>query len=75
MTLISVLENEEEYVKGMVNKEVTLKFKDNTTGEIFKVTGILRDGFYGKDGKLRLILDEVSPASSITSTKKVDLLN
>ncbi|NLM74104.1 MAG: flagellar biosynthesis protein FlgD [Clostridiaceae bacterium] len=73
---IGAFENEEEYVKGMVNKEVTLKFKDNTTGEIFKVTGILRDGYYGKDGKLRLILDEVSvPASSITSTKKVDLLS
>ncbi len=73
---IGAFENEEEYVKGMVNQEVTLKFEDRATGEIFKVTGFLRDGYYGDDGKLRVILDNVKvPANSIFSTKKVDLLS
>ncbi|NLM74492.1 MAG: flagellar biosynthesis protein FlgD [Clostridiaceae bacterium] len=69
------LENEEEYVKAMANKEVTLKYEDETTGTVHTITGILVDGYKTEDGELHLILNNVKvPASSIFSAQKVDLL-
>jgi flagellar basal-body rod modification protein FlgD len=73
---IGAFENEEEYVKGMIGKEVTMKFKDGDSGEVFEVTGVLRAGFEGTDGELRLVLDNIKvPASNIYSTKRIDLLS
>lgn len=73
---IGAFENEEEYVKGMVGKEVTLRFEDDETGDVFKLTGILRSGYEDDDGSLRLLLDGIKvPASSIFSTERVDLLS
>lgn len=73
---IGAFENEEEYVKGMIGKEVTLKFKDEDTGEIFEVKGILRAGYEAEDGELHLILDDIKvPAGDIYSTERIDLLS
>lgn len=68
--------NKEEYVKGMIGKEITVKLKDSVTGAVFNITGKLRTGYDGKDGDLRLLLDDVKvPAGDIYSAKKVDLLS
>lgn len=73
---IGAFENEEEYVKGMIGKEVTLRFQDKSTGQEFKVTGTLRAGYDGEDGELRLVLDGIKvPANTIFSTKRIDLLS
>ena len=45
------------------------------TGEN-SIKEILRGGYYGNDGEIRLILDEVKvPAGNIYSTRKIDLLS
>lgn len=73
---IGAFENQEEYVKGMVGKAITVRFEDELTGEIFTVKGILRAGYEGNDGKLRLLLDDVKmPVGNIYSTRKIDLLS
>ncbi|HHW23186.1 MAG TPA: flagellar biosynthesis protein FlgD [Clostridiaceae bacterium] len=73
---IGAFENEEEYIKGMIGQEITVKFEDELTGEKFTVTGILRAGYEGEDGELRLLLDNVKvPAGSIYSVQGIDLLS
>lgn len=73
---IGSFESEEEYVRAMAGKEVTLKLKDSSSGAVFKVTGTLSDGYIGSDNKVRLILNDVKvPAANIYSTRKVDLLS
>jgi len=72
---LSGFENEEEYVKAMANKEVTLRYEDGTTGTVHEIKGILVDGYKTEESKLHLILNNVKvPANSIFSAKKVDLL-
>jgi flagellar basal-body rod modification protein FlgD len=72
---IGSFENEEEYVNAMSGSEVTLRIR-NSSGAEFKVTGILRSGYIGNDGELRLLLDDIKvPANSIFSAKHVDLLS
>lgn len=73
---LGAFENEEEYVKGMIGKEITVRFEDELTGEKYTVTGILRAGYEGPDGELRLLLDDIKvPVGDIYSTKGVDLLS
>lgn len=68
--------DEEEYVNSMAGKKVTLRFEDADTGNLFKITGILRQGYVGDDGDLRLLLDDIKvPASSVFSTRRVDLVS
>jgi len=70
------LENIEDYIEVMAGKEVSLRIEDDLTGEKFKVEGTLRGGYYGEDGEIRLILDQVKvPAGNIYSTKRIDLLS
>lgn len=69
-------ENVEEYVETMAGKELIFRFEDELTGEKFEVMGILRAGYTGQDGEIRLILDDIKvPAKHIYSTKKIDLLS
>lgn len=72
---LGAFESEEEYVKAMTGSEVTLRIRNNL-GEEFKITGTLRNGYYGNDGDLRLLLDDIEvPANSIYAAERVDLLS
>lgn len=73
---IGSFENEEEYVKAMVGKEITVRFEDENTGEKFTIKGILRSGYEGTDGDLRLLLDDIKiPVGNIYSMQGIDLLS
>jgi len=73
---IGAFESVDEYIEGMAGKEITVRFEDEQTGEKYTVTGILRTGYEGPDGKLRLLLDNVKvPSGSIYSMQGVDLLS
>jgi len=73
---IGAFDSVEEYIEGMMGKEITVRFQDEQTGEKYTITGILRTGYDGPDGKLRLLLDNVRvPADSIYSMQGVDLLS
>lgn len=73
---LGAFEDEEQYIKGMAGKVITLKFEDELTGEKYSVEGILRNGYEGKDGEVRLLLDDVKmPVDSIYSTRKIDLFS
>ncbi len=70
------LEDVEAYVEAMAGQEVSVRIEDDLTGERFIVKGTLREGYYGQDGEIRLILDDIkAPASNIYSTRKIDLLS
>lgn len=70
------LEDIEAYIEAMAGKEISYRFEDELTGEKFNVKGILRGGYYGNDGEIRLILDDIKvPANHVYSTKKIDLLS
>jgi hypothetical protein len=70
------LEDIEAYIEAMAGKEISYRFEDDLTGEKFNVKGILRGGYYGNDGEIRLILDDIKvPANHVYSTKKIDLLS
>ena len=70
------LEDIETYIEAMSGKEISYRIEDDLTGEKFNIKGILRGGYYGNDGEIRLILDEVKvPAGNIYSTRKIDLLS
>jgi len=67
-------ESPEEYVLAYAGKEVTVRFKDPNTGEVVKVTGTLRDGYFDDSDRLHLILDGVAlPVETIYSTEMADL--
>jgi flagellar basal-body rod modification protein FlgD len=73
---LGAFEDVEEYVEWMAGREVTIDFVDESSGEIFKITGILRSGYMGKDEELRFILDDIEvKADSIYSAKRIDLFN
>ncbi len=73
---IGAFENEEEFITGMVGKEITVKLEDEITGERYTVKGILRAGYEGPDGELRLLLDDIKvPVGNIYSTQGIDLLS
>lgn len=73
---IGAFDSVEEYIEGMAGKEITVWFKDEVTGEKYSITGILRSGYEGPDGKLRMLLDDVRvPAGNIYSMQGIDLLS
>jgi flagellar basal-body rod modification protein FlgD len=73
---IGAFESEEEFIEGMIGHEIPVRFKDELTGEKYSVIGILRAGYEGPDGELRLLLDNVKvPAGSIYSMRGIDLLS
>jgi flagellar basal-body rod modification protein FlgD len=73
---IGAFENAEEFVRGMAGREISVKVEDEATGEKYTVTGILRSGYEGQDGELRLLLDNVKvQAGGIYSMQGIDLLS
>jgi flagellar basal-body rod modification protein FlgD len=73
---LSDVEDLEAYIEAMAGKEISFRIEDELTGEKFNVTGILRAGYTGEDGEVRLILDDIKvPANNVYSTKKIDLLS
>ncbi|MGI6083816.1 MAG: flagellar hook capping FlgD N-terminal domain-containing protein [Acetivibrionales bacterium] len=69
-------ESVDDYVEVMAGQELIFRYEDELTGEKFEVMGILRAGYTGQDGEIRLILDDIKvPANNIYSTKKIDLLS
>ena len=67
----------EEYLEGMKGREVLFRAKDERTGQVVEISGILRDG--AKDAEkdsYNVILDNVVvPVGDIVSTRKVDLVS